>query len=76
MAERKKGNWLFRTIAGLILLPVLYIASFGPAIWLIGWLGDLRLQIFLVQFYTPIHWVMENGPEPVANALEWYAKLF
>lgn len=39
MDSRQKHNWPFWFAAGTIALPVLYVASFGPACWL----GDRQL---------------------------------
>ena len=69
--------------AALIGLPVLYVASFGPACWLFnaamdqGWpVEGSLLQRFLLALYAPVLRLEANGPEPIATALEWYASLF
>lgn len=36
MDERKKHGWAWWVAAGLLAVPVLYVASFGPACWAVG----------------------------------------
>ena len=60
-------------VALLIGLPVVYIASFGPACW---WLsrdvtsGGYRRAPAV---YLPFGWAARRGPEPIQKVIAWYA---
>lgn len=56
----------------LIGLPVLYVASFGPACWLWS-LSSGRLSPELPTVYAPFGTVIYRGPEAASDALCWYA---
>jgi len=70
--DPKKPLWPW-IVALLIGLPVLYVASFGPACWLMhrgvvtrrtsGWL------------FAPVERTMIRGPEWVSSSLFWYSTL-
>jgi len=66
--------------AALFGLPVLYVASFGPAAWILGYAtrhgrgNDLAGVVFWI--YSPLVWLVDNGPEPIAEAILWYGQLF
>jgi hypothetical protein len=78
------GLWL----AGLLIgLPVLYVASFGPACW---WFSKEATPEFSLrradvidvprslapqapQAYWPLGWLAANGPRPITRMLFWYA---
>ena len=78
--ERRKVVWLW--LAALIAIPVLYVASFGPACWLC-----LRAQIAgdkLRLIYRPIliigspseyKWPDPDDLGPAQCAILWYANL-
>ena len=79
--ERKPHVWPW--IAALLIgLPVLYVASFGPACWQFARERPTRFdQIFpgplpkyAPRAYWPIGWLAKNGPRPIGNAIFWYAK--
>ena len=73
--ERKKLAWP-RIVAGLIGLPLLYVASFGPACW---WLSPEMASSGPWKFgqapwvFWPIGWAVEHGPDPVRHSIAWYA---
>jgi hypothetical protein len=71
MRKRKKPGWAFWLIVALIGLPVLYVASFGPACWITS-RCDLS-PARLAAAYRPMMWVMGNGPGPLSDALVWYS---
>jgi len=77
----KRPLWPLLT-AALVGLPVLYVASWGPAVWIYvygsdrGWRISGSLQIILDWVYYPLVWLILNGPKPISDALTWYAKLF
>lgn len=76
MSERdeKRGGSGAAIGCGLVclFLPVLYVLSFGPVLWL-HWQGYLPANLLLV--YTPLGWVSEVC-EPFGNVLTWYKNLF
>jgi hypothetical protein len=79
--ERKKsGAWPW-IVALLIVLPVLYVLSFGPACWLASKSGeaysDIRPSRGLF-IYWPLGWCAETwGWENTAGrTVKWYAKAF
>jgi hypothetical protein len=86
--DRKNPLWPW-IVSLLLALPVLYVASFGPACW---WLSNSALddmdfehgsiiRSLLVRnlfpraprIYWPLGWLALNGPEPVRQSLCWYA---
>jgi hypothetical protein len=60
-------------IFGLIFLPMLYVLSIGPAIWLSehGYLSDEAGR----WFYAPLAAVANRFPT-IGNWLMWYMSLF
>ena len=75
----RRERWAKRTLTGLILgLPVLYVASFGPVCW---WLKSSETEGGVVvniapAAYWPMGWLAQNGPEPVARAINWYGTVW
>ena len=75
-SDRKKpGVAFWATVAGAAV--VLYVLSSGPAN-LLMYRGILRGRPLTIcgAIYWPLRWLMENGPEPVSNAIRWYAELW
>jgi hypothetical protein len=67
--DRKKHLWPW--IAGLLIgLPVLNVASFGPACWI----ANRSERIKIPTFYWPIQTYVPYCPGGAA-AVAWYAKL-
>src|SRR6188768_2856710 len=58
--SRSRPLWPLLT-AALIGLPVLYVASFGPACWLHSRTGGDR-GIFFQSAYWPIGWAARHSP--------------
>jgi len=77
MVERndKRGGsgWAIALVALLILLPVLYVASIGPACWLFYW--DVVSIGSFNAFYAPILWLGERS-ELIGDAIRWYVSLW
>jgi hypothetical protein len=77
MSEERKPLWPW-IVALLIGLPVLYMASFGPACW---WLSEpVTLNFVAVKvrraptIYSPIGRLARNlGPGRISNGIHWYA---
>jgi len=74
--DQRRGSslavWL---IAGVVLLPILYVLSIGPFVWL-TYHGYLYLSddAFTV-VYGPLLYLHDNC-KPIGDALEWYARLW
>src|SRR5262245_20955652 len=66
MSEERKPLWPW-IVALLIGLPVLYVASFGPACWMADkdYLSDRN--VWLV--YRPIIWTYWKAPSPMDIAI-------
>ena len=60
-------------IVVLLMLPVVYVLSTGPAVWLIsrGYLDDDAAR----WFYTPLEWLAERS-EMIQGWFQWYVSLF
>ena len=78
---RVRRGVLFWASLALLLAPVLYVASVGPAVWVIIVAGDSGMpwtegfaDVVSVAYY-PLELVAEQF-EPVQNFLEWYISLF
>lgn len=70
--ERKTHVWLW--IAALLIgLPVLYVASFGPACFLVD-RQILRMSVFSLGF-KPCLDIVLHGPELVKNVLWSWAEI-
>ena len=68
--DRKRSVWPW-IVALLIGLPVLYIASFGPACWIFRW-GSLS-EGHLRKAYGPILDREEAIPAGIRRAASWYS---
>src|SRR5262245_15672420 len=70
--ERKRAFWPW-VVAPLIGLPLLYIASFGPACWTVtaGKIADRPIA----RAYRPIVSSVHKH-KTLRSAFEWYAGLF
>ena len=72
--ERKKSVWPW-IVALLIGLPVLYVASFGPACW---WYQKTELSAptwrsdVLDYGYGYLWWASMNGPQWFQDGMGWY----
>ena len=73
--ERKKSGVSLWITVGVV-VAVMYVLSFGPAIWVRDhalhpeWTWPVYLNV-----YAPIIWLHNHGPEPIRNAIHWYAQL-
>src|SRR5262245_48081878 len=71
--DRKKSVWPW-IVALLIGLPVLYVASFGPACWITSHANVGAPPIPAV--YRPLTWAMSPDSYTTINRVStWYAKL-
>jgi hypothetical protein len=71
----RRERWAKRMLAGLLVgTPVLYVAGFGPAIWLTK-LDDPWAPL-TAAIYWPLGRAVVNAPEVIREPLGWYAGLF
>jgi hypothetical protein len=71
LAGRSRRFWI---VTLLLLLPALYVVSFGPACWLCNnrYLdGEIAWLI-----YRPITWLVVRGPAPIRRAIWWWEGVF
>ncbi len=70
----KKGNGLAACVAAVvILLPLLYLASLGPAVKMRD--HGVISQDALVLAYAPLVWAADKY-KPIENLIEWYCALW
>jgi len=71
----RRERWAKRMLAALLVgTPVLYVASFGPAIWLTKLDSPWAPQTAAI--YWPLGRALVNAPEVIREPLGWYAGLF
>ena len=73
---RSRGEWIAALSIGL---PLAYVLSFGPAMWLMGCLLKAGLineggQVVFGVLYFPLWWIGERSPV-IEAVLRWYAAL-
>ena len=80
MSRERKCVWAW--IFGLLIaLPVLYVASFGPACWMIPRESvqvddpELSAEVSVARFFRPLVRAAASNHRFVAPALKWYAGL-
>jgi hypothetical protein len=76
MTDRKKPGWTFWVAVGLIVAPVLYVASFGPFCWyasaeMCNHGPEPTAMIALV--FVPLGKIAVDGPEFLSLPLSKYA---
>ena len=70
--DRKKTGVAFWAIVALVVV-VLYVVSFGPAVWLTAHHQN-RFTVPTFEFvYQPILLLCADGPWTIAQAIRWYA---
>jgi hypothetical protein len=71
----RRERWAKRTAVMLVVAPTLYVLSIGPFSWLATrkYLPDLVLSA-AGPIYGPVIWIGRDGPTPLKEAIEWYAK--
>ena len=68
--EKKKGGWAGVAILALVLLPVLYVLSVGPA-YRIAFSGEYDYVSWLDDFYAPLWWAARHS-DPIQRVMLWY----
>jgi hypothetical protein len=72
MREVRKPVWP-SIVAFLIGLPVLYVASFGPACWVTSH-ATVGIPVVNV-VYLPMMWTYDVSPESGRKAIMWYSRI-
>jgi len=80
MEEREKESgaariMIFAVVGVLIALPVIYVLSTGPAMWLNNHRYISSDEGFVWEFYGPLRWVTSHC-KPVNDFVLWYVNLF
>jgi hypothetical protein len=65
LAESRRGRWI---VASAMTLPVLYVASFGPACWISSHHSAGNGEV-VTAVYKPILRLYVRGPRPVAEVI-------
>lgn len=74
MDEKRKPLWPKIVATVVALLPMLYVASLGPACW---WVGDDLGRAGSVEFfYDPLFTAMVNCGARAIDMLKWYGGLW
>jgi hypothetical protein len=73
MDEGRRKSAVLWVVALLIALPALYVASFGPAFWMIARSGRTHTTLS-DRIYWPIGWSADNGPH-ISRVVRWYAAI-
>lgn len=79
----RRERWAKWTLAAVIGLPVLYVASFGPVVWATSWdgtteVGELGVPLSpqATNFYLPLHLMALDGKavghEPTKRWMHWW----
>lgn len=71
MTDRKPFSLWSLIAVVLIGMPLLYVASFGPACWFTT-MGSYRP---LSVIYRPIFWIWAYGPSALGDWIIWYGNL-
>jgi hypothetical protein len=77
----RRERWPKWTLAVVIGVPMLYIASFGPACWWFASDGKLPTPFggfdfggpYAPRIYWPVGCLLINGPQPLRDAIGWFA---
>jgi hypothetical protein len=76
--DNRKPVWPW-IVAVVILLPILYVALFGPAVLLYWWLDDNSPRWLLMWLHAPdpLDWLIENLPDSLSSYLQfWYRDVY
>jgi hypothetical protein len=72
MEHERKSGWTVGIVVALVLLPLLYAPSVGPAVWLHqrGLIPDAMSYV-----YSPLEWAAHKSPH-FESVLIWYVTLW
>ena len=68
----RRERWAKRTLAAVVGVPVLYVASFGPACWITSW-TDIGARVIPIAYF-PITCGL-SSPSPAERAIRWFSNL-
>jgi hypothetical protein len=72
-AKRRRGPWAL--CAFLIALPVLYVLSMGPVVWICNARGEPELGVAICEtLYAPIDHLATHS-DLILEFLRWYLNL-
>jgi hypothetical protein len=76
----RRERWAKWTLPAMVIVPTLYILSFGPACWIAsqpksGFQGEPPGFRIISIFYWPIWYASGNGPKALRHSIFWYAKV-
>ena len=72
--SERRSPWPAVVLVGL--LPVLYVLSSGPALWLVErYARGSWVRRWTMNFYLPLEWLADICP-PFRDAISWYVCLF
>lgn len=75
----RRERWAKRMLAAVIAMPVLYVASSGPAVWIFYRLGQPEWAVLPYQYlYNPLHdlsWRFEATGNAFASWCLWWIEL-
>jgi hypothetical protein len=72
--KKRSRGWIGRALL-VILIPVLYPLSTGPALWLAYKSGDPENWTRFAKVYKPIGWFRERSTT-VKRVVDWYTELW
>jgi len=77
---RPRSRLIVVVVLAMVAL-LLYPLSFGPIYWACSdRLGQLHTESgivqVLLQVYSPLVWIYQEGPAPLRQALQWYLTLW
>jgi hypothetical protein len=82
----RRERWAKWTLAAVVGVPMLYVASFGPWCWILSrcittdtrgirTAADLDDPLKSALPFRPIFWLWWDGPKPVKAVIGWYANM-
>ena len=69
----RRGRWAKWTLAAVVGLPVLYVASFGPWCWITSRLQPSGKVVAAI--YSPIIRAGYHGPAIVRESIRWWGSI-
>lgn len=70
----RRTTWIWAVVIGAaLMMPILYVLSVGPAIWLHGRTTGLGQDIIETVYY-PLEWLHENTF--LERPLQWYVEMW
>jgi ABC-type Fe3+ transport system permease subunit len=70
----RRERWARWALALVVGLPVLYVASFGPACWIVA--HRRQGGEFVCAFYRPLWTAIFYQDNVISHSIGWYAGLF